>query len=474
MKNMTLSNIAAACNGQLIAFEKNTNKEISGVVIDSRLVDDNFLFIATDGERVDGHDFINSAFDKGASAVLCEKVPENPKGPYILVEDSLLALRQLATCYRMQLDIKVVGITGSVGKTSTKEFVSSVLSQKYKVLKTEGNFNNEIGLPLTVLRLRSEHEIAVLEMGINHFGEMHRLSEIAKPDIILITNIGDSHLEYLGSREGVLKAKTEIFDFMKDDGKVILNGNDDMLATIKEVKGQKPIFFGIPDKSRSNGSKLDIFAENIKPKGLLGSTCLIKSKNQESLQIKANIPIPGKHMIDNALAAASTGLALGIPSQMISRGIEGVQPLDGRNNIIHHDKYTIIDDCYNANPSSMKAALDLLDTADTRKVAILGDMGELGDNQVSLHKEIGKYYNTKNIDILVSIGPLSKNIYDKALTKQTPSPLDSTNKLYYYENKEDFIQAFPSILAEGDTVLIKASNYMGFEKIVNKLINISR
>lgn len=474
MKNMTLSNIAAACNGQLIAFEKNTNKEISGVVIDSRLVDDNFLFIATDGERVDGHDFINSAFDKGASAVLCEKVPENPKGPYILVEDSLLALRQLATWYRMQLDIKVVGITGSVGKTSTKEFVSSVLSQKYKVLKTEGNFNNEIGLPLTVLRLRSEHEIAVLEMGINHFGEMHRLSEIAKPDIILITNIGDSHLEYLGSREGVLKAKTEIFDFMKDDGKVILNGNDDMLATIKEVKGQKPIFFGIPDKSRSNGSKLDIFAENIKPKGLLGSTCLIKSKNQESLQIKANIPIPGKHMIDNALAAASTGLALGIPSQMISRGIEGVQPLDGRNNIIHHDKYTIIDDCYNANPSSMKAALDLLDTADTRKVAILGDMGELGDNQVSLHKEIGKYYNTKNIDILVSIGPLSKNIYDKALTKQTPSPLDSTNKLYYYENKEDFIQAFPSILAEGDTVLIKASNYMGFEKIVNKLINISR
>ena len=212
-------------------------------------------------------------------------------------------------------------------------------------------------------------------MGINHFGEMHRLSEIAKPDIILITNIGDSHLEYLGSREGVLKAKTEIFDFMKDDGKVILNGNDDMLATIKEVKGQKPIFFGILDKSRSNGSKLDIFAENIKSKGLLGSTCLIKSKNQESLQIKANIPIPGKHMIDNALAAASTGLALGIPSQMISRGIEGVQPLDGRNNIIHHDKYTIIDDCYNANPSSMKAALDLLDTADTRKVAILGDMG---------------------------------------------------------------------------------------------------
>lgn len=463
MKNMTLSNIVAACNGQLIAFDKNTNKEVSGVVIDSRLVEDNFLFIATTGERVDGHDFIESAFEKGASAVLCEKALEDPERPYILVEDSFLALRQIATWYRMQLDIKVVGITGSVGKTSTKEFVSSVISQKYKLLKTEGNFNNEIGLPLTVLRLRNEHEIAVLEMGINHFGEMHRLSEIAKPDIILITNIGDSHLEYLGSREGVLKAKTEIFDFMKDDGKVILNGNDDMLATIQEVKGQKTIFFGIPDKSSLNGSTLDIFAENINSKGLLGSTCLIKFKNQKSQAIKVNIPIPGHHMIDNALAAAGAGLALGIPSQMISKGIEEVQSLEGRNNIILLDKYTIIDDCYNANPSSMKAALDLLDMADTRKVAILGDMGELGDGQVSLHKEIGKYFTTKKIDILVAIGPLSKNIYDEAL--------DSTGELYYYENKEEFIQSFPTILAEGDTILIKASNYMGFKEIVDIIVN---
>ncbi|HKL98455.1 MAG TPA: UDP-N-acetylmuramoyl-tripeptide--D-alanyl-D-alanine ligase, partial [Mobilitalea sp.] len=216
MKNMTLSNIAKACNGKLFCDESYSSCEVSGVVLDSRRVEKDYLFIATVGERVDGHSFIDSVFENGALAVLCERAPLSPKGPYILVKNSFTALADIARWYRSQLNIKVVGITGSVGKTSTKEFISSVLATKYKVLKTEGNHNNEVGLPLTILKLSTEHEIAVLEMGISDFGEMHRLSSIAKPDICVITNIGQCHLENLKSRQGVLQAKSEIFDYMSD------------------------------------------------------------------------------------------------------------------------------------------------------------------------------------------------------------------------------------------------------------------
>ena len=212
MKNMTLRNIADACFGQLVCKDGQEQYEIKGAVLDSRLVEEGYLFFATKGERVDGHSFIAQVADKKAACVVCEKAPENVEIPYILVEDSFVALKQIAAFYRSNLTIPVVGITGSVGKTSTKEIISSVLSTRFNVLKTEGNFNNEVGLPLTILRIRDEHKVAVVEMGINHFGEMHRLSEIAKPDICVITNIGQCHLEFLGSREGILKAKTEIFD----------------------------------------------------------------------------------------------------------------------------------------------------------------------------------------------------------------------------------------------------------------------
>ena len=218
MKNMTFENIAAACGGELILNGADATTEVAGGVIDSRLVKENYMFFATKGERVDGHDYIAKAFDLGAILAVCERIPEDVKGSFILVEDTFVALKQIAKFYRENLDIKVVGITGSVGKTSTKEFVASVLAKKYNVLKTEGNFNNEVGLPLTVLKIRDEHEVAVLEMGISDFGEMTRLSEIAQPDICVITNIGQCHLEQLGDRDGVLKAKTEVFANLKEGG----------------------------------------------------------------------------------------------------------------------------------------------------------------------------------------------------------------------------------------------------------------
>ena len=245
MKNMTLEHIAAVCGGTYIGNEADKTREIQGAVIDSRLVEKDYLFIPVRGEKVDGHSFIPSVFEKGALAVLSEEKLESPEGPYIRVENTLDAMKKIAADYRRGLDIKVVGITGSVGKTSTKEMIASVLAQKYNVLKTEGNLNNEIGLPLTIFKIREEHQVAVLEMGISEFGEMDRLSTMANPDICVITNIGLCHLENLITRDGILKAKTESFAHLTPDGIAVLNGDDDKLCDKKVVNGKPAVFYGI-------------------------------------------------------------------------------------------------------------------------------------------------------------------------------------------------------------------------------------
>ena len=240
MKGLSLAAIASACGGTCYGPEELLSREITGVAIDSRKIEEGFLFVPIKGARVDGHDFIEQVMEKGALCSLSEHSLGDVPYPYIVVESTEQALKDLARYYRSRLNLKVIGITGSVGKTSTKELIASVLAQKYHVLKTEGNYNNEIGLPLTIFRLTEEDEIAVLEMGIDHFGEMHRLADIARPDVCVITNIGYAHLESLGSREGILKAKTEMFDHLQDEFCVVLNGDDDMLRTVSDVRGQKP------------------------------------------------------------------------------------------------------------------------------------------------------------------------------------------------------------------------------------------
>ncbi len=477
MKNMTLTQIAAACSGQLIGCNIDIHKEAAGVVLDSRKVEKGYVFIATVGEQVDGHNYISAAFHQGALAVICEKEPIEPEGPYILVKDSFIALKDIARWYRQQLSIKVVGITGSVGKTSTKELISSVLAQKYKVLKTEGNYNNEVGMPLTILKIQDSHEIAVLEMGISDFGEMHRLSEIAMPDICVITNIGQCHLENLGSREGILKAKTEIFDFMKEDGFVCINGDDDMLATLKEIKGKAPITFGI-------SSINNVFAENVITYGLFGSSCdiritpsneVLKAKQPFGKVIPINIPLPGEHMVLNALTAASVGTLLDMTSEEIATGLKTVQSVDGRSNIIRREKYTVIDDCYNANPVSMKTAVDLLNMADTRKVAILGDMFELGTTEMLLHEDVGRYAANLNLQVLICVGKLSLSMFEGAskVLKEIASPTEANSstsmQLYYYETREELLKALPDIIRQNDTILVKASHGMHFEEVVKAL-----
>lgn len=451
MKNLSLINIANAIDGKLYCDPIFYNRCIKGAVIDSRQVEEDFLFFAVTGNRVDGHDYIDSVYEKKALVVVSEKMLDTDK-PYILVESSLQALKKLAIFYRKQLDIPVVGITGSVGKTSTKEFVSSVLETKYKVLKTEGNFNNEIGLPLMVLKIRDYHEVAVLEMGISDFGEMTRLSEIAVPNICVLTNIGICHLENLVDRDGVLKAKSEIFINADENCKVILNGDDDKLATIHNIKGNKPLFYGEQEN-------YECYCKNIKNNGVNGSCCDIYVGAE---CINVNVNIPGVHMIYNAMAAALVGKCLGLEMNQIKKGIESLRDAAGRVNIIKKE-YTIIDDCYNANPVSMKASIDLLATANGRKIACLGDMLELGMNENELHYEIGNYLLEKKIDTVFLCGRLAKNIENAILAQ------DDNVDVYWFEDKDDLTKSLKFYLRAEDTVLIKASHSMGFVNIVNLL-----
>ena len=315
MKNMTLEHIAAVCGGIYYGKEEDRTKEIRGAVIDSRLVEPGFLFIPVKGEKVDGHSFIPDVFEKGALSVFSEHELEHPAGPYILVENSLTAMKRLAEDYRKSLDIKVVGITGSVGKTSTKEMIASVLAQKYKVLKTEGNFNNEIGLPLTIFKIRQEHEVAVLEMGISEFGEMHRLAQMANPDICVITNIGLCHLENLITRDGILKAKTESFEHLTAEGIAVLNGDDDKLCEKKTVNGRPAVFYGLGEAPKrvetEEGEKIlapkQIYATGVEALGLTGTRADIHIRNGNGPEIRfsVEIPIAGEHNVYNALAATA-------------------------------------------------------------------------------------------------------------------------------------------------------------------------
>lgn len=458
MKNMTLKNIAAACNGIYHGRKELENTEITSVTTDSRNVWEGSLFVAIPGARVDGHQFIDEVYEKGAFAVISEKILKDSEHPYIKVESSLDAIKKMGEFYRSQLSVKVVGITGSVGKTSTKEAVAGVLSEKYRVLKTQGNFNNELGLPLTIFRLTEEDEVAVLEMGISDFGEMHRLSRISKPDICIMTNVGICHLENLKTRDGILKAKSEIFDFMNPQGQILVNGDDDKLITIGETNGVQPLHFGM-------NPSFDVWAENVESVGLKGTKCTIHTP-EGSFEVL--IPIPGKHMVHNAMAAALAGTVLGLKNAQIQAGIEKLQAISGRNHILFGKKYTVIDDCYNANPVSMRASVDVLCNADTRKVAILGDMGELGAEEKKLHRELGEYVGQSDVDVLLCVGELSKEMSDGFASARLEENR-ATGEILHYDTVKELLSDMENHLKEGDSVLVKASHFMKFEQIVEEL-----
>ncbi|MCR4617546.1 MAG: UDP-N-acetylmuramoyl-tripeptide--D-alanyl-D-alanine ligase [Lachnospiraceae bacterium] len=497
--NLTVKDIAAACGGEAHIKENATSDmmsfEVSGVYLDSRLVNEGSVFVAQKGERVDGHSFIASVFEKGAALVICEMDPkqvnvcfgtdENIWGSYIVVEDSLTALKQIAKAYREKLSIPFVGITGSVGKTSTKEFIAGVLSEKYNVLKTEGNYNNEIGVPLTLLKIREEHEVAVVEMGISDFGEMTRLTEMVQPNIAVITNIGQCHLENLKSRDGILKAKTEIFGGLRENGRAVLFGGDDKLITVGPVNDKEPLFFGESGSSK----KLSVCVDSSEDKGLFGSDAQLtlnckaegiysgKCIDISNESINVSVPLPGHHMVVNAAAAATVAMLLEMTTAQIKSGIENMKPIVGRNNIITVGDIVLIDDCYNANPVSMKSSIDLLKLSGKKCVAVLGDMFELGKNEKQLHREVGNYAAKSGVEKIYCIGELSEYLGAGASEYK-----DNTEYIGYWNNKEDFIKALKEdftsekreLIPRESAVLVKASHGMHFEEIVKTFKEICR
>ncbi|MCD8364891.1 MAG: UDP-N-acetylmuramoyl-tripeptide--D-alanyl-D-alanine ligase [Clostridiales bacterium] len=469
MKGMSLENIRKACGGTLYFQDTRddgksvSGREVEGVVIDSRQVQEGFLYVAMRGERVDGHRFIPDVFEKGAAAVLSEEILKEPAGPYILVESCPQALKDIAEYYRSTLTIPVVGIAGSVGKTSTKEMIAAVLEQRYCVLKTEGNFNNEIGLPLTLLRIRPEHEVAVVEMGISDFGEMHRLAKMARPDVCVMTNIGQCHLENLIDRDGVLRAKSEIFDYLKSDGVVVLNGNDDKLSAIGDIRGVVPTrYFVYDNSSEVINDTYFVTADSIENHGIRGMEATLHFHGDQAEDCPIHEPIPGLHNIYNACAAACVGDALGLSHEEICAGIAGARTIAGRTNLIEANGIVIIDDCYNANPVSMQASLDVLSRTDGRKIAVLGDMGELGKDEIELHREVGAYAAEKGIDFVLCTGELSAELAKAAAAGCAAM---------HYESREALLGALLSLIKKGDTVLVKASHFMQFSEIVHALKN---
>ncbi len=446
MKNFTISEIIDASGGKYFGDLDLLSKEVSFITTDSRKAGKGGVFAAIVGERVDGHSFIPQCIELGTICSIAERTPAD-NSAHILVDNTPEALRKIAKAYREKFDIPFIGISGSVGKTSTKEIISSVLSEHFHTHKTQGNFNNALGVPITLFALEETHTAAVIEMGISDFGEMSILAEMAQPDIAVLTNVGKCHLENLKDLQGVLKAKTEMLSYLKKGGTVVLNGDDINLRKAEIPEGAKVIYYGL---NKDN----DIFATDIKSDNESFTDFTVHTKEG---QFKARINSLGNHMVQNALAAVAVAKTLGLSEKEIIDGLENYRTIGGRANIIKTEKLTVIDDCYNANPESMKASLKTLANFDGRRVALLGDMKELGEKEKELHFEIGSLAAELKLDLLITVGDLALEMYKAARPHIDAEWYQSIEeaKLYMYE-----------MLTIGDTVLVKASHSMKFDELV--------
>ena len=446
MKNLTIENICRVCGGEWIGTTAAPGAEITAVTTDSRAVTPGCLFAAIPGERVDGHDFIASALEKGAACALAQRVPDEVKSGVILVPDTVAALQAAAGFYRAQFDIPVLGVTGSVGKTTAKEMTAAVLSQRFRVHKTAGNFNNDLGVPITLFGLDETHECAVVEMGVSHPGDMERLAKMVRPTMALYTVIGHAHLEFLKSREGICAEKSVMNRYLPADGAVLCNGDDDLLDALPCT--QSKLTFGI-------GKHCNIRAEDIQPLPDGGSRCTIVYGQR---RMDAVIHAYGEHMIYAALEGAAAGIALGLSDAEIIRGIAQYAPVGRRARRVETGKLTVIDDCYNANPTSTASAIRSLAAGKGRKVCILGDMLELGADAEKLHYETGALAASAGIDLVLTTGELSRQTAEGAGQPE-----------HWFESRDALCAALPALLRDGDTVLVKASHSMRFEEITAAL-----
>jgi len=458
MEALTLRQLLDAVNGTLLGDFQDLDAVVTEVSTDSRKLEPGCLFIPLEGERFDGHSFINAALEAGAVGCFTARERERylPGKFYIKVRSTQRALWELARYYKKLFPIPFVAITGSVGKTTTKDMTAAVLGAKFHVHKTEGNFNNDIGVPLTLLKLEQSHQVCVVELGMDHAGEIDSLAQLVEPDIALITNIGDAHIENLGSRENIFKAKCEILPHLKGNGLAVLNGDDPLLSTLRGALPQRTVFVG-------GGEGLDYTARDLSSDGAAHLSCRIKTPRS---QFQANIPALGNHMIYPTLMAAAVGEALGMAPDEIVRGIEAFLPTKMRMNIIRcKGDIVILNDAYNANPQSMRAAAAVLGDAaqKRRKVAVVGDMKELGPGSEQFHRAVGGCFAQAGTDRLIAIGDLARFMAEGAKDA-------GLEQVDYFPSLDAAKNALSREVRAGVTILVKASRSMAFEKIVDFLL----
>jgi UDP-N-acetylmuramoyl-tripeptide--D-alanyl-D-alanine ligase len=463
LEYLSFEEIVKAVNGEVL--RKGNRFDYDNISTDTRKIHDKSIFIALKGENFNGNSYVKQASEKGALICIIDEVlykSEDIKDytSIIKVQDTKKALLDLAKYYRSKLDIKVVAITGSTGKTSTKDLTAAVLGAKYKVFKTEGNFNNEIGLPLMIFKLDNSYQVAVLEMGMSNLGEIHSMADVARPDIAIITNVGISHIENLKTRENILKAKLEITDFFKEKNTLIVNGDNDLLSLLEEKN------FSLIKTGFEN--KWDFYAYDI-----VVNENSIDFKVKEKMQVEESIHIdlPGKHNVWNALLAIACGTVLKMSLKEIKEGLRNLQTSDMRLDIIRGNKFTIVNDCYNASPDSMKAAIDvLMNIIGKRKIAVLGTMKELGEESYLAHKEVGKYAKEKGIDLLIALGEFGKAYREGFQERESHEKIkESDESFLQFEDYDSVVEFLISYLKKEDVVLFKASRAMKFEKIIEKL-----
>ena len=449
MGRITLQQAAQWCGGRIDPKYKDVT--FLGANMDTRKIEEGQLFIALKGER-DGHDFIPAAIEKGAAAVLCNHCDGDY--PAIVVEDTRIALGDIARGERERIGMKVVGITGSVGKSTTKEMVSAVLSSKYKVEKTPANHNNDIGMPMAILAMSEDTEVAVLEMGMNHFREIAYLASIGKPDVAVIINIGTMHIEHLGSMEGILKAKLEILEGMHENGKIILNGDDSLLWNQKKSGGRNAIYFGV------RNPECDL--KGLEVREAEGMLYFLTKRDRTQFAIE--LALEGQHYVHDALAAIGVGMELGVSVDDIQRSLAAFQNMAGRQEIFEQNGYTVIRDCYNAGPESMAAALNVLGNRSGRKVAVLGDMLELGPCTRAEHYKVGRIAAEK-ADILLAYGPNSEAMLRGARTGGMSAKFSRA-----FTEKERMIQTLKVLAKPGDAILFKGSRGMRMEQVLEAFL----
>ena len=450
MAEITLRQAAQWCGGRV--EEKYADITFLGANNDSRNIKPGQLFLALQGER-DGHDFIPMAMEKGAAAVLCTRSCGDV--PAILVEDTRIALGLIAKHECARIGMKVVGVTGSVGKSTTKEMISCVLESSFKVAKTPANHNNDIGMPMAILAMPEDTQVAVLEMGMNHFREIAYLSEIARPDVAVIINVGTAHIEYLGSRAGILQAKMEILEGLKPDGKAVFNGDDDMLWSCRNDASVKTVYFGV-----ENGECAVRAEDVVMCDGMAHFRAVAGDMN-----FPVELNVEGRHYLLDALAAVSVGLAFGIAPEQISKQMAAFRNMAGRQEIFRKDGYTVIKDCYNAGPDSMAAALEVLNAKAGRHVAVLGDMLELGPTTQAEHYRVGRIAAEK-ADLLLTYGPNGSRVISGAITGGMPD-----TKAIAFEEREKLVAALRRMAQPGDVILFKGSRGMRMELILEAFLN---